>query len=177
MQSGHGSSCRTLLTPTKPHRRGSTLRAFIVRACACTCTCVRVWRSHHLPRRGMSGRTECGEPSVTIAHRGIFTPTLALSRNPSIPILHTSRRLITVTSPAYFLPLRQCRGIPERVRDFTRCGLLLVARKVVRMLREEREFARKKVKLLPIVTNLYRLFTIATVYYEAYFDEFSLKNT
>jgi len=59
--------------------------------------CVCVWEPSP-PRRGMSGRTECGKPSVTIAHRGIFTPTLALSRNPSIPILHTSRRLITVTS-------------------------------------------------------------------------------
>lgn len=68
-------------------------------------------------------------------------------------------------------------GARTRVRDFTRRGLLLVARKVVRMLREERGSARKKVKLLPIVTNLYRPFTIATVYYEAYFDEFSLKNT
>lgn len=90
---------------------------FIIRVCACLY--MYVWGSHHLPRRGMSDRTECGEPSVTIAHRGIFTPTLALSRNPSIPILHTLRRLITVTSPAYFL-LKQYRGFPERI-----CVILL----------------------------------------------------
>lgn len=107
------------------------------------CLYMYAWRSHHLPHRGMSGRTECGEPTVTIAHRGIFTPTLALSRNPSIPILHTLRRLITVTSPAYFL-LKQCRGFPERMRDFTWRSLLLVAWKVVRMLREERRTVRKK---------------------------------
>ncbi|CAL1686149.1 unnamed protein product [Lasius platythorax] len=68
----------------------------------------------------MSGRTECGKLSVTIAHRDIFTPTPALSRNPSIPILHTSRRL-TVTLPQrnFFLQLRQCRGLPgERARTF-----------------------------------------------------------
>jgi len=33
-------------------------------------------------------RAECGKPSVTVARRGIFTPTPAPSRNPSI--LHTS---------------------------------------------------------------------------------------
>lgn len=123
-QSGHGSSCHTLLTPTEPQRLPRFVRLSHVRvyAYAHARTYVPrtyVWGSHHLPRRGMSGRTECGEPSVTIAHRGIFTPTLALSRNPSIPILHTSRRLITVTLPAYFL-LRQCRGFPERL-----CAILL----------------------------------------------------
>lgn len=96
------------------NRRDSMLRAF-VRKYACVCV------HHHPPRRGMSGRTECGKPSVTIAHRDIFTPTPALSRNPSIPILHTSQRLITVTLPRrnFFLRLRQCRGLPgECARTF-----------------------------------------------------------
>lgn len=94
------------------NRRDSMLRAF-VRKYAWVCV------YHHPLRCGMSGRTECGKPSVTIAHRDIFTPTPALSRNPSIPILHTSRRLITVTLPRrnFFLQLRQCRGLPgERAR-------------------------------------------------------------
>lgn len=103
----------TSLTWRRQNRRDSTLRAF-VRKYACVCV------YHHPLRRGMSGRTECGKLSVTIAHRDIFTPTPALSRNPSIPILHTSRRL-TVTLPQrnFFLQLRQCRGLPgERARTF-----------------------------------------------------------
>lgn len=101
---------------TSGNRRDSTLCAFVRK-----CVRVRLSVYHHPLRRGMSGRTECGKPSVTIAHRDIFTPTPALSRNPSIPILHTSRRLITVTSPRrnFFLRLRQCRGLPgERARTF-----------------------------------------------------------
>jgi len=52
-------------------------------------------------------RAECGKPSVTVARRGIFTPTPAPSRNPP----HLSRCPVTVTSRS--LPLK-----PKRKEQF-----------------------------------------------------------
>lgn len=130
--------------------------------------CVRLSVYHHPLRRGMSGRTECDKPSVTIAHRDIFTPTPALSRNPSIPILHTSRRLITVTSPRrnFFLRLRQCRGLPgERARTFVillAVVCFLSLGKSLGYCRRNAVPCRKKAKFLTIVADL-APFTIANV--------------
>lgn len=133
----------------------------------------------------MSGRTECGKPSVTIAHRGIFTPTPALSRNPSIPILHTSRRLITVTSrrtlSLSLSPFKTMPGLPgARTRTLAlfhsvsarSASCCTVGKSLGRCRGVERGTARKKIARPRAIVADLASFTIATCFVTEYtFEE------
>lgn len=113
-----------------------------------------MWGSHHPLRHGMSGRTECGKPSVTIAHRGIFTPTLAFqeSIDPDPPHLAASNardcQADLLSKTMSWLPgarvrdftRRGCFFLPSRALSFSLARSLVVTRPVVRT----RSFSEKE---------------------------------
>jgi len=92
------------------------------------------------------------------------------SIDPDLPHLAASNHRDFASVFSSSKTMLELPGARMRVRDFTWRNLLLVARKVVRMLQKERGAVRKKAKF---VTDL-APFTITSVYYEAYFDKFSL---